>query len=269
MALAVFVLQFAASILHSGGAASSLWPTLTSFVVAHGQQTETAVALNGARWLPSSELVPILAIYIGLFVVLSRWYQFFVASGLSCAAILLEGHLDLRRILPLIVPIMFIAIKESQTGCSSAETENHRSPTFRKTAMAVLPLIGAWCWAGMPLSLVDILRQFSVNGAIHNVANLSRNKVRAYSPQLIPMIAGLPGPIATSGWWQFPEISLRTGSVFYDRFASENLLLLKQAKTHFLLFSTEVPEDRTTERDRCGQILYRDEPLILCQAQPE
>jgi len=132
-------------------------------------------------------------------------------------------------------------------------------------SFAGLILISGSLVAHTPLYLLDTLRQFSWSGAPRNIAIVTKRTT--YNDQLIPLLQKLDGPVFTSRWWQFPEISLRTGTAFYDRFAPENSTLLDR-RHGYLLFSSQNAEDLATEKTLCGAILFRDRDLILCQYRP-
>jgi len=272
IALVIFGLQFSTSILHSGGHLDTIWPTLKLFVMSHFHQAESAAANTATRWWPTLESIPALIVLLGLLVLLLRKHVIFLLAGIVVAALLFVGRLDLRRLMPLIVPIMLLAAKESHSyspGTTKLRLiDIHHSPLL---AASIILFFGTFL-ANQPIYLLKRLSQFTLSGVEHNLLYISKKTAeprKEYDISLISTIKALPGRVFTSGWNQYPEISLRAHTVFYDRFAPENSPLLHNNEPCFLLlFSSEDPTDLSTEHDICGQILYRDNSLILCQYSP-
>lgn len=73
--------------------------------------------------------------------------------------------------------------------------------------------------------------------------------------------------IATSGWWQFPELSLREHLYFYDRTAPSTVLLPKD-QVALLIDKTNVSAPVTSIRENCGSIIYAEGPIVLCHIHP-
>lgn len=272
IALVIFGIQFSVSILHSGGHLGTIWPTLKLFIESHFQQAEVAASrLDASRWQPKAESLPSLIVLLALLIYLLRRHVIFLLPGIAIAALLFAGQFKLRRIMTLMLPVMLLAAKEIQA--SNPVINKSARPAFPDwplVGVGVILIVGAF-FSNQPVPLLKIISQFHCKGAQPNQLFYpgKATKDNLYDPNLIPKIEALPGRIFTSGWYQFPEISLRTQTVFYDRFASENFsLLLPNSSPCFLLFDSEGPRDNTTEQDLCGEILHRRGSLILCQYRP-
>lgn len=74
--------------------------------------------------------------------------------------------------------------------------------------------------------------------------------------------------VVTSGWWQFPEISIRWGLQFYDRINAANSSLTGRRDVALLLDNGNRYWPLTSVDANCGKILYTDGPLVLCRYKP-
>ncbi len=270
IALIVFSLQLSASIIHSGGHLATIWPTLKLFIISHFQQAEyAATTLEPTRWRPQVESIPSLIVLLGMLLLLFRRHIVFLLPAIAIAGLLLAGHFNIRRIMTLMLPIMLLAAKEVHVYCPA--TRKWHTPFY-----TLLPIIGSGLiliigsiLCHRPPPLVKIISNFTHEGARTNQSFYPGKSRKDYNISLIPTIEALPGRIFTSGWYQFPEISLRTKTIFYDRFATENTQLLHGGEASFFLFDSAGPKDKTTEHDLCGKVLYRHDSLILCQDRPQ
>ena len=179
-------------------------------------------------------------------------------------------NLNQRRIMPLTVPFMLISMRIiCQESISEDKVKLNIINRYYLVAVASIIMMTADVLSSTPITIVNNMLRFSLKGAAHNVARISSKPGdRVYDNTLLPTLTRLTGPVFTSGWWQYPEISLRTGMIFYDRFAQKNRQLLNNTKRSFLLFSSKNQEDHLTERNLCGKILYRDGSLVLCRFSP-
>lgn len=74
--------------------------------------------------------------------------------------------------------------------------------------------------------------------------------------------------ILTSGWFQFPELTLRENMEFYDRMSAANAGM---PRDQVLLFFDTGNADlwpTTTVRGNCGRVLHTEGPLVVCTAKP-
>jgi hypothetical protein len=71
--------------------------------------------------------------------------------------------------------------------------------------------------------------------------------------------------ILTSGWWQFPELSIRYNLHFHDRMAPQNASI--PASQAALFFSTVFSQawPQTTVEGNCASVIYREGPLVVCR----
>jgi len=262
IAITIFILQFIISILHSGGYPGTIWPTLKIFVLSHVQQAEhTATMLKAMRQVQVDSIPSIIVLI--LLLLLLRKHIIFILPGIAITGLLFVGNFNIRRIMVLMLPLMLQAVKEI---CL------HNSQKTRNTIANFWPILGSGIILSIgtiacnrPPVLAKIISKFDLEGAPPHQSCYPGKERKNYDMSLIPTLNSLPGPIFTSGWFQFPEISLRTTKVFYDRFAAVNSRLLHSDEVSFILFDSDGPEDKKTEQELCGTILYRDASLVLCQ----
>jgi hypothetical protein len=87
--------------------------------------------------------------------------------------------------------------------------------------------------------------------------------------EIVRLIGDAPGPILTSGWYQFPEIQLWSGKVFFDRMDSGTPDLLGPHQRMFLLFSPKILAWPTTPMELCGEVIYSSIDLTFCEFNSE
>lgn len=265
IALAFFMLQFSISIMHSSGNPGSIMPSLKLFIVEHLHQANTAkFKLNLQDSYLQFNGTIIILLLVSLCLLLYKNIAFSIPA-IFIMVLLFIVHLNLRRTLPLIVPLLLLSIKiiaASQPGIAAHYTVRGLVVLL----FSGLTLISGCLLTHTPLYLIDRLRQFSLAGAPHNVALITKDQ-STYDESLITIIKDLDGPVFTTRWWQFPEISLRAGAIFYDRRAPETSRILYE-KPCYLLFSAHNPPDKSSENSLCGTILYKDGDLVLCEYRP-
>ncbi len=265
VALVFFILQFSISILHSGGDPGSIISSLKLFISEHLHQAHKAKAGYEFKAIFCENGITIVIVLTALLSVLLYKNTVFALPAVCIMILLFISQLNLRRMLPFIVPFMLLSIKIIVTRQSKTE------PSLNLNSLIILFFSGLTLLAGSLLThtppyLLDTLRQFSLTGAPHNFALITKQQ-STYKETLIAIIINLDGPVFTTNWWQFPEISLRTGKVFYDRRAPDNSQMLLK-KPCYLLFSSQNTGDLSSENSLCGAILFKDGDLILCEYRP-
>jgi len=269
IALLFFIIQFSISIIHSGGHIDTIFPTLKLFVASHLRIAETTKETFDKIYFRESD-IPIMAIMALSLYLLIKNNTIFLLHTIILVVLLFYFHLNLRRLLPLTVPLMLMSIKTEDLSHSKTSLHGHYTNLILFSYGIIL--MAAYFSFNTPIYLIDTLRHFSLTGAPHNMTHITKTQnanQNTYDARLISIIKNLEGPVFTSGWWQFPEISLRTGTTFHNRFAIEESQLLHSAKQCFLLFTPKKAEDASTENMLCGKIVFQDGDLVLCEYSPD
>lgn len=71
--------------------------------------------------------------------------------------------------------------------------------------------------------------------------------------------------VVTSGWWQFPSLSLEQHLQFYDRVNPANAYLNRHSDVALLFDQGIRYWPFTSIAANCGPLIYRDGPLVLCR----
>jgi hypothetical protein len=71
--------------------------------------------------------------------------------------------------------------------------------------------------------------------------------------------------VLTSGWWQFPETSIRHHLQFYDRTAPQNAAIPASQAVLFFNTAYGALSPPTTIEGNCAAIVYREGPLVVCR----
>ena len=270
IAIAIFILQFYVSTLHSGADTTTSFILFKEFIESHMRQSRIISLRNINHIAMLKYQLVIIVIYVMIFLFMLRKHMIMTIIIVASIVLTLWFNLNQRRIMPLTVPFMLISMRIIwKESIGEIIVKSNIINRYYLVAVAAIIMMTVDVLSSTPITIVNTMLRFSLKGAAHNVARISSKPGdRVYHNTLLPMLTRLTGPVFTSGWWQYPEISLRTGMIFYDRFAPENRQLLNNANQSFLLFSSNNQEDRLTERSLCGNILYRDGSLVLCRFSP-
>lgn len=261
-----FAMQFSVSVLHSSGNITSILPAIVSFIKAHIWQADLLKTQFGLReaYIQPYE-IPIIVVLVLSACMLIRENPTFILLALCLAALILIFHFNQRRMLPLTISTMLLAMRPRRRHTDGDKKISNKIFPALLVCSTVILLVGS-VFARPPLYLAEGFKQFSLTGAATNAAYISQEQGN-FPPELLPTLKKLNGPIFTSGWWQFPEISLRAGLAFYNRFADENRGLLT-APGATLLFSRKNSEDTASQETMCGKVIFQDRDLVLCEYHP-
>jgi len=266
--IVIFIAQFSVSILHSTGQVQTIFPHLWQFVIGHFKQGIHATrvyTISQELNLFQKNLCGILALAVSLVVLLKK-HHIFIVLVICFLIFFFLLHFDIRRLSPLIIVSIFIAAKtfdsqkiiKSQSGFEGFDF----ACTLQIGLFVSLILGGIMASNYKPSFLFSKLASFSLQGVPPNYAFVTRSQ-SFYDNSLLGIIRNLDGPIFFTGWWQFPEISLRSGVHFYDRFAEENHNIFQEDRPNYLLFNSAF--EPKIENSMCGIILYKDHNLVLCE----
>ena len=270
LSVVIFIFQLCIATLHSGVDITTSFAILKKFVESHMMQSRIISLRNVNYILALRDQWVIVIAYLAISLFMLRNHTVMTLTVFASVVLTLWFNLNQRRIMPLTVPVMLISMKISYKKPLDNDIDNNNIINrYCLIAVVAIILMLGDVLSLTPITIINKLLNFSLKGASHNVARISRQPGdRVYNKTLLPLLKSLDGPVFTSGWWQYPEIALRTGMIFYDRFSPANKRLLLNANRSFLLFSSKNQEDRLTERNLCGNILYRDGSLVLCRFSP-
>jgi hypothetical protein len=100
-----------------------------------------------------------------------------------------------------------------------------------------------------------------------HVIRTSANASTHYTRRLVEAIRREPY-VVTSGWWQFPELSIREGLSFYDRMKPQNDSLPK-GQVALLFDEGNRLWPPTSRQANCGKVLYREGSIVLCRVRAD
>ncbi|MGZ3693098.1 MAG: hypothetical protein ACXWQO_02605 [Bdellovibrionota bacterium] len=269
VALSVFVVGYYFSVLHSfvmlhfWGMAKELdapyWHGLFDFILQHfltprerGQPTwPLSSAFLFSPWL--------YVFFLGCAPVAIYKNRAMILLWLLVAVLFAFSGLNERRMLPfLFFPIFFGCFYFSQLWMNL----RYRKGTMAQVlVMAIFVICGLFSfWQSSDLAA----RTFE-NASYYKPTSAEVIFFRKYG-RIAEVIETAEYPIITGGWWQFPQISLRSGTVFYDRMRPENYAALKKAKKVYLLFREDLARYWPyTTKKLCGHIVFEEKGNTLCE----
>lgn len=269
-----FFVQISFSIFHSSYEINTIFMTVKQFLLSHKRHVDGLLTSNLLQtikhdhFFPLQTSIPAILILMYLLMLLIDFHLIFLIPAIFIVALIFFGHFDFRRLFVLIIPIMLVTFRVIKFNECCDALKKHICN--RINMLVLITIIVSALFFGNSY-LLKLLRSFNFYGAPHNYAYIRKSKNDTTAPsryrdELIYLINKLPGPIFVKGFLgQFPEISLRTRTVFYDRDAAENIPLIKATTQGFLMFSAW--DENVTNRN-CGEIIYKEWPLVLCKFTP-
>jgi hypothetical protein len=175
-------------------------------------------------------------------------------------ALVAMSNLDERRLLPFLFFALFFGSRDFSIMLESANFANLRKAERYLAAIFV---------AGLLFSFLQYFSQ--ARGTLETTWTMKYRtdpKLLLFSEygRLPEFIKYADYPIITGGWWQMPELSLQTGTHFFDRVAPELQAPLSHFKKIYVLAkkSEEIHWPYTT-RKLCGPVLFEERGYLFCE----
>lgn len=291
VALVFFTIQAAASVAHSLVALQdgrlgwvevrAVPEALAQFVIGHarvGRQNATtmiAAAPPSLLRLFSSPAVALLAAgAAAVLIVRSLTYLPLLGLLLVLAA---TPDANERRLLPLLFVLVFlgaaIVIGDSPLGavpCWTGAGWRRGRPALVGLALAAGVALASrvgpttsTAWAVLAADHATMVQQARTRLDYTHVHASAIDMTR-----LVEIVQSRDEVIVTSGWWQFPEVAVRSGVTFYDRMALPNQSLRERPGGVLLLFDEALKTWPETDTRLCAGEIYRQGTLVLCRFAP-
>ncbi len=213
--------------------------------------------INGFIY-PSFLVLPLLAAIV---LVYANW-AYVPLLAISLLTWLKIGEDEKHIVIAFYLIIVMGALEAQGLVRRFADRRGINLPTANALAGAVglviVCCIGAWPWV---LIAVD-------SGPPPNQQFMDTTAgALFYSPKLIDMIRQQTY-VATSGFWNFPDLMVRTDLHFYDR-TDPRTTQLPKGKVALLFDEGNRASPITSVKENCGSIIYKEGSLVLCHVRAD
>ena len=264
--LVVLVLAIAFSVAHSTRsfdvhAMTQASVAFMSFMLSTGQIQSEALTLANLldRIAHFSSALVVVFFFVSSAVLIYRNWTYLVPVAVVLAMWLKVGA-DENHIVIAFYLIIVLGALESEALVRRLATERGLSVANVNAVLAALVLIVIWRTIPTPIHIFRITPEDR-----HTVA--TSLGAYHYTPMLAKMLRGQKY-VATSGWWEFPELSIREGLRFYDR-TSPSTALLPKDQVALLFDKGNKLSPITSVESNCGRIIYEEGPMVLCHARAD
>ncbi|MDE2481730.1 MAG: hypothetical protein KGN02_06035 [bacterium] len=267
---AVLFSLIAFSVLHSTRS-FSIGTAATTFVGFIGDMIlqgrgQAAPLLSGAvtffQTFTSAGVLVLIAAAFALLIYVNRGYVLFAAVTLAWC--LHYGGNERHDFISLFVALMLageaahrLLVRESR-----ARTIAFARLASLTSAVLVLVVVGIALLARDTVDAPAAVQRFA---HVHRLIQVADGRYH-YTPALVAALRRYRY-VATSGWWQFPELSLRENLEFYDRTNPANADLPRDQVVLFIDRENHLAPS-TTVQANCGPIVYTEGPLVICKPNP-
>lgn len=235
---------------------------LHHFAIAHAVTTQTPTGPLWAIQHFSNPAILLLAAVASI-LLLSRSVAY--APFLVVTAILwLHFHFNERQISPFFVLAIVQGLSEDSVLWSyvSERTKHLRLVSMLSAAALIIAFFATSNAANIRFIGTTFEKQAKAGPLRYFVAT-SRGPYY-YHDGLIAAIRK-QRVVVTTGWWQYPEMSVVWNLQFYDRINPLNANLNDTGDAALLFDPGNKYWPLTSEASNCASIIYRDGPLVLCR----
>ncbi|HET9030607.1 MAG TPA: hypothetical protein VFN49_10535, partial [Candidatus Aquilonibacter sp.] len=257
--LVLFALN-AFSVIHSMRSVDALaiWRTFSGFIgsmVGQGQ----GHAGQGIPALDTPLIAVLFAMACVLLLVANVGYAFFVAATLVWW--MYFGASERHLVVPFFVLMMMAGVEARGLVERVVKRRSDRlaAPALLAPVLAAVAVVFMFSAGGV---YGVRLRRFPDRAHVLSTSNGHW----IYSRKLVSVLRTYPY-VLTSGWWQFPELSLRENMEFYDRTSPANANLPRQGAVLFFDRGNTL-SPFTSVRANCARVLYTEGPLVVCAPKP-